>query len=240
MENKNNKTDQLLSKKIFRGIFGLIILIVIVPALLFIFAGTTKWTMGWIYVIILTLSSVISRVIIFFKNPDLLKERGNFNRAEGTKHWDKGLVSILGIIGPIIAMIIAGLDHRYGWPPIVPTEIQWSAAAIILLGYSLTVWAMIENKFFSAVARIQKDRGHFVISSGPYSLVRHPGYAGALVSYIALPLMLDAFWVFIPSIFTMVIMVLRTKYEDKMLVDELEGYASYASKIRYRLFPGIW
>jgi protein-S-isoprenylcysteine O-methyltransferase Ste14 len=99
----------------------------------------------------------------------------------------------------------------------------------------------MENRFFSGTVRIQKERGHHVISTGPYAVVRHPGYAGALLTYFATPLLLDSPWTFVPVAFMAVVLIIRTDLEDRTLKHELSGYKEYATqKTRYRLLPGIW
>jgi protein-S-isoprenylcysteine O-methyltransferase Ste14 len=109
---------------------------------------------------------------------------------------------------------------------------------VILLGYVLGSWALIENRFFSGVVRIQKDRDHHVVTTGPYRFIRHPGYAGALWTYLATPVLLDSSWAFLPALFLLGILVLRTSLEDRTLQAELPGYAEYAQE-RFRLFPSL-
>jgi protein-S-isoprenylcysteine O-methyltransferase Ste14 len=101
-------------------------------------------------------------------------------------------------------------------------------------------WAIIENRFFSGVVRIQTDRGHKVVDTGPYRLVRHPGYAGALLAYFLTPILLDSIWAFVPVIFITVALVVRCRLEDETLQAELAGYKEFTQKTRYRLIPGIW
>jgi protein-S-isoprenylcysteine O-methyltransferase Ste14 len=111
---------------------------------------------------------------------------------------------------------------------------------VILAGYAWGSYALIENRFFSGVVRIQTDRGHHVITGGPYAWMRHPGYAAALLTYLATPFFLDSIWTFIPAIFLTVVLVIRTSLEDKTLQAELPGYRDYAGRVRYRLLPGVW
>jgi len=99
---------------------------------------------------------------------------------------------------------------------------------------------MVKNRFFSAVVRIQKDRGHRVITDGPYHYIRHPGYVAGIIGALGTPLLLGSKWAFIPIGFMVLIVAIRTALEDKTLQNELEGYREYASRTRYRLFPGIW
>mgnify|MGYP002684581587 CR=1 FL=1 len=98
----------------------------------------------------------------------------------------------------------------------------------------------MENRFFSGVVRIQTDRGHQVVTTGPYRFIRHPGYVGVLWTYLAMPLFLDSIWAFVPAVLTLAASILRTAWEDKTLQEELPGYKEYAQKTKYRLFPGIW
>jgi protein-S-isoprenylcysteine O-methyltransferase Ste14 len=222
------------------AVIGFAVYLLFVPALLFLAAGTLRWPMAWVYTALLLLSTVGSRLVSLFKHPDLLRERGRFTEAEGTPTWDRILVPIVGLYGPMAAMIVAGLDHRWGWSTGVSPILQILASAAIAFSYGIAVWAMIVNRFFSAVARVQSDRGQVVVTSGPYRYVRHPSYAGALIASLALPLMLDALWAFIPALVMCVALVLRTSLEDRMLLEGLAGYEAYASKTRYRLIPGIW
>ena len=150
------------------------------------------------------------------------------------------MVVIVGVLGPLVIWIVAGLNKRFSWPPDVPCTLQIISIAGIVFGYALGTWAMVTNAYFSAVVRIQKDRGHKVVTDGPYRFVRHPAYSGGLVSSLAIPLMLDSYWALVPAGIMLVFLVLRTKTEDKMLMDELPGYKEFAQQTRYRLVPGIW
>jgi protein-S-isoprenylcysteine O-methyltransferase Ste14 len=99
---------------------------------------------------------------------------------------------------------------------------------------------LIENRFFSGVVRIQIDRGHHVISGGPYRWIRHPGYAGGLLTYLATPVFLDSVWAFLPALFITMVLVIRTTLEDRFLQDELDGYRDYVKRVHYRFLPGVW
>lgn len=118
--------------------------------------------------------------------------------------------------------------------------VKVAALAVILAGYVIATHALIENRFFSGIVRIQADRGHRVISSGPYRIIRHPGYAGSLLVYAAAPVFLDAPWAFLPAVLLIIALIVRTALEDRTLRRELAGYEEYAQRVRYRLMPGVW
>ena len=136
--------------------------------------------------------------------------------------------------------ITAGLNHRLRGPSGIRVETLAAAVAAALAGAALTTWAMRVNRFFSAVVRIQKDRGHVVVDQGPYAIVRHPGYTGMALFTMATPLILDSGWALIPAALTVAVMVLRTLLEDRTLQQELDGYTAYTQRVRARLLPLIW
>ncbi len=146
----------------------------------------------------------------------------------------------LGIIAAIVMLIVAGLDKRFEWSPNLPLVLHIVAFGIAALGFSLSTWATLVNRFFSAVVHIQRDRGHTVVSSGPYRLIRHPGYAGTVVTSLATPLLLGSLWALIPAALVVCQLVIRTALEDETLQEELEGYHDYAARVCYRLLPGVW
>jgi protein-S-isoprenylcysteine O-methyltransferase Ste14 len=158
---------------------------------------------------------------------------------EDTKSWDRLLSVLLGL-GGLLMPLVAGLDRRFGWSTGFGLTVELAALAVILIGYAISSYALIENRFFSGVVRLQTDRGQQVVSGGPYRWVRHPGYAGALLAYLATPLLLGSIWTYLPVVFTFVVLVIRTALEDRTLQVELPGYKEYTTHTHYRLFPGIW
>lgn len=230
----------LQTRDLIRAGIGFALYLFLAPALLFLAAGTLNWPMAWAYVIMLLASTVVSRLIVLKRSPETLRERARFTSSEGTKSWDRFLVMIVALFGPMATSIVAGLDHRWGWPADIPRAGQVLAALIVAGGYALAVWAMVENPYFSAVARIQEDRGQEVVTTGPYRVVRHPSYAGSVLASLAIPIMLDAIWALIPAMITAIGTIVRTALEDRMLRAELEGYQHYAEETPDRLIPGIW
>jgi len=160
-------------------------------------------------------------------------------KNENVFNWDKILAPLAGFGGGLITLVV-GLDKLLNWSPAFGIPIKIIALAVILAGYIWGSYALIQNRFFSGMVRIQSDRGHQVITGGPYRWMRHPGYAGAIWTYLATPLFLDSVWAFIPAVLIVIVLVIRTSLEDKVLQVELEGYSEYADKVRYRLFPGVW
>jgi protein-S-isoprenylcysteine O-methyltransferase Ste14 len=212
----------------------------LIPLILFVVAGRFDWWQGWFYTLTVIVVSFVSRYILLVKNPELIAERAHFTQSEGIKAWDKRLVVLIAIVGPLVFMITAGLDKRFGWSAEVPLVWQLGAIVVFLLGYAFATWALIVNKFFSSVVRIQTERGHTVVTSGPYRFVRHPGYSGGIVSWLMSPIVLGTLWAFIPAGVVIVLTIVRTALEDRTLQAELMGYKEYAQRTRYRLLPGVW
>jgi protein-S-isoprenylcysteine O-methyltransferase Ste14 len=207
-------------------------------AVLFIPAGRPDWVMGWAFIGLHLVYFAINMTVLVRKNPDLIAERLRYTTAD-TKGWDKvfTLVSAPFFIG---SWIVAGLGMRFGWTPQLALATQFTALAFVALGYGLFGWAMVSNPFFSRVVRIQNDRGHTVATGGPYRYVRHPGYVGFTIASLGTPLALGSLWALIPAALAVIALVVRTALEDRTLHEELPGYAEYATRVRYRLLPGIW
>lgn len=223
-----------------RTVLGFAVYVLLVPATLMVASGDPGWSMGWLYSALGVGAIVISRLIVLRTSPATLHERARFVEAEDVPPGDRAIVLIIAILGPWIVALIAGLDHRFDWPPPVPGVLQIAAAVALTLGYGLAVWAMVVNEFFSAVVRIQVERDHRVVERGPYASIRHPAYAGAIVSALGGPIMLDSLWSLLPALVILIAIVARTHLEDRTLKASLPGYADYASRVRYRLIPGVW
>jgi protein-S-isoprenylcysteine O-methyltransferase Ste14 len=222
-----------------RVILQVLIFVVAVPFLPLLITWRWDWWEAWVYALIAILGFAISRALAAQRNPDLLAERSRFLQVEDAKTWDKTLAPLVGLGGGLIPLV-AGLDVRFGWSPSVSLPVKIGSLVVILAGYLLGSYALIENRFFSGMVRIQTERGHTVISSGPYGWMRHPGYSGALLTYLATPLFLGALWAFLPVALISIVLVVRTSLEDRTLQAELDGYREYARRVPYRLLPGVW
>lgn len=222
-----------------RVILLMLFFIVVIPFLPLLISWRWDWWEAWVYALINILGFAASRGLAARRHPDLLAERARYLQHEDAKAWDKYLSPLVGLGGGLIPLV-AGLEARFLVPlEITPLE-KTLALSLILTGYVLASYALIENRFFSGMVRIQEERGHHVISGGPYRWMRHPGYAGALLAYLATPIFLDSLWAFLPVAFLTIILIIRTGLEDRTLQDELEGYREYARRVHYRLIPGIW
>jgi protein-S-isoprenylcysteine O-methyltransferase Ste14 len=224
----------------WRQVVVFVVASLILPAALLAAAGRLDWPAGLVYAGILLFGTLASRALVALKHPDLLAERGRFAEAGNAKAWDRKLMPIVGLVGPLAIIVVVGLDERLGWPPGVSPAVQVGGLALVAAGYLLATWAMIVNRFFSAVVRIQTDRGHDVVSAGPYAFVRHPGYAGAFLAHLVTGPALGSLWALLPTTLVLIGLVARTALEDRALREELPGYEEYASRVRYRLLPGIW
>lgn len=217
-----------------------IIVYLLIPLVLFISAGDLGWRQGWIYSLMIVIAGVVPRILAEKRNPGIWEERGNLGKGQGVKSWDKLLSLLMALSFSYPLFIIAVLDHRFGWSPVFSTGLNILGFILIVIGYGFASWAFVENRFFSAVVRIQSDRGHEVCDRGPYRIVRHPGYAGNLLALPGIILAFGSLWTIIPAVAALIISLIRTSLEDRTLKEELPGYKDYALRVRFRLFPGIF
>jgi protein-S-isoprenylcysteine O-methyltransferase Ste14 len=222
-----------------RVILAVLVFVVLVPFLPLLISGHWDWWEAWVYAIVSILGFAISRMLAGRRNPGLLAERARLLQHADAEAWDKVLAPLVGLGGALIPLV-AGLEARLAWSPANSLPLEILALAAILAGYALGSYALIANPFFSGMVRIQSERGHQIVTSGPYRWVRHPGYAGALLTYFATPIFLDTPWAFLPAAFLTVVLVIRTNLEDRTLQQRLAGYQDYARRVRFRLLPGVW
>jgi protein-S-isoprenylcysteine O-methyltransferase Ste14 len=204
-------------------------------AFLFTAAGRLDWPMAWIYTGISTVDAILLLLVV---SPDLMRERAH-PKADA-KAWDRVLARLTGPLGSTVILVVAGLDKRFGWSAQVPLAVQFVGLAAFVFGIGLMTWAMAVNNYFSLVVRIQKDRGHTVVTGGPYRYVRHPGYVGGIIFQLGTPLLLGSLWTLIPTGLIALLLVVRTALEDRTLLNELEGYREYTQQPVARLLPGVW
>jgi protein-S-isoprenylcysteine O-methyltransferase Ste14 len=219
---------------------SLVVVYLFIPLVLLVCGGDFGWWQAWGYSLLIVAAGPGGRIWAERRHPGLLAERQNMEKVQSAKAWDKVLAPLMALSVSFPLVIVAGLDHRFGWSPVLPLWLIVLGFLVITLGYAFAAWALIENRFFSSVVRIQVDRGHVVCDSGPYRIVRHPGYAGNLLALPGMVLALSSMWTLIPAAVALIIAVIRTVLEDQTLQDELPGYRDYARRVRYRLIPGIY
>ena len=226
-----------LRRGVARRALQLAITYSLIGALLFAGAGTIRWTEGWLYLGVTLLFIVGNFFYVWPRNPEVIVERGKSH--EGTKGFDK-LFGVVYALGSLALPVVAGLDAvRYSLTAL-PTLSTGIGVLLMVVGGLPIAWAMGENPFLETKVRIQKDRGHRVITTGPYRFVRHPMYVGSVLQHIAAPLVLRSGWAFAVTAVLVVVLVWRTSLEDKTLHEELDGYREYAATTRFRLIPGVW
>lgn len=218
----------------------MILTYLLMPLVLFLSAMDLHWWQGWAFSVLLLVIGIGSRFLAEKRHPGLMAERFKFGKGQNVKPWDKVLAPLMGFSLTFPLFIIAGLDHQFGWSHMFPIWLNIIGLILVALGYSFASWAIVENQFFSIMMRIQLERGHKVCDRGPYRIVRHPGYAGNILPLIGITLALNSIWTIIPAILALIVIVIRTKLEDQALHEELPGYREYASRVRYRLIPGIY
>lgn len=223
------------------GVRGMVLwyvmILVNVPVLL-LSAGNLWWWRAWVFIGLSMGYQTITNIVLVKVDPALLNERGRMHADETASHDKVFVVLFLPLI--LGSMVVCGLDaERFGWS-VMPFWLFFLGAGLTVPGYLLGVTAMTANPHFELTARIQADRGHSVIQSGPYRYIRHPGYAGEILSLLGTPLILGSWWGFIPIGALILTFVIRTALEDKVLKAELSGYDRYAEIVRYRLVPYIW
>ncbi len=237
--NSNDKVS--LDKYGYNTIARNMSIVVITSLPLFLAAGTWSWDWAWVYSIASLVGWAALDIIVALQNPGLFNVRGRPTKdiTTGSKRWDLPILSLYTLL-MFITPIVAGLDYRYGWSGQVHPLVHLLGIALLLFGFVPLTGAMASNKFFEPTVRIQTDRDHRVADSGPYRYVRHPGYLGVALHFLAVPLAVGAWAALVPALLAVALFVLRTALEDRTLRQELPGYEDFARRTRYRLLPGIW
>ena len=200
-----------------------------------LFASAGRIDLPWFWAV-LALHATMLLAGVPFMDPDLRKER--VRPGPGGRSRRIRLLALPMLLGHLV---VAGLDvGRFGWSGPIPVAVQAAALAGCAAGMGLSLWAMAANRFFSPVVRIQAERGHRLVSSGPYALLRHPGYTGMIVASLCGGVALGSWWSLVPLAPFVGMFLWRTAMEDRFLHEGLEGYAGYAGRVRYRLVPGLW
>ncbi|NHZ72029.1 MAG: isoprenylcysteine carboxylmethyltransferase family protein [Aquificales bacterium] len=204
-------------------------------AIIFAGAGTLHYPAAWVFMVLQLIIFLTAGIYVIRKNPGIINERSKFKIE---KKWDK---VFMWLYTPqmILMPLVAGLDYRFGWSA-VPLWLQITSFVMLIPGMMLPYWAMLVNNYLITTVRVQEERDHAVVTTGPYSIVRHPMYSGIILSSLFTPLALGSWWALIPGGIAVATITYRTVMEDKMLQDELPGYKEYMQQTKFRLLPGIW
>lgn len=209
----------------------------VLGAALFWPAGTFDWPRGWIFFGLFIALMVIAVLWVWLTNPELFVVRQKFQK--GTKAWDAVVASLTVLLFAAILPVAALDDARFRWAP-QPDWVVWVGYTLLTLGFFGVTWAQSVNRHFEATVRIQTDRGHKVIDTGPYAVIRHPGYSFAIIMSAGMALSLGSLYALTPVGLSVLLLIGRTLGEEAELRKGLEGYIDYTKRVRFRWIPGIW
>jgi protein-S-isoprenylcysteine O-methyltransferase Ste14 len=227
------KVDQTIKRKAF---FGFSCLILIMGLLLFIPAGTLNFWEAWVYLLIFSTSSLLITLFLMRKDVELLKRRLNAGAAAENERNQK-IIQTFAQIFFIGILIVPGLDHRFNWSD-VSLKLVITGDIFVALGFFIVFLVFKENSFTSAIIEVAEEQK--VISTGPYKLVRHPMYSGALLLLLFTPFALGSFWSLTFAILMIIVIIYRLLDEEKFLLKNLPGYKDYCQKTGFRLIPWVW
>ncbi len=219
-----------------KSVRSLAITMVIVGVALFVPAGTWNWPHGWWFAIAFLIGSLVAGAILWQVNPDIFVARSRVQ--PGTKAFDYFYITIV-MLGFFLILPVAGLDFRFGWAQ-TPEWVVWLGYALFVLSFVGQIWPLAVNRYFEPGIRIQDDRGQTVIDTGPYAIVRHPGYISATFLAIGMALCLGSWWALVPALLAVLGLIPRTLFEERTLIAGLPGYREYTQRVKYRWVPGLW
>ena len=206
---------------------------VLLAALIFIPAGSLKFMNGWLFMGLLFIPMFIMGIVLLLKNPELLEKRLN---AKETESQQKTVVAVSGIMF-LAGFVTAGLDYRFKWL-VLPKWVIIIASAIFLLSYIMYAEVLRENTYLSRTIEVQENQK--VIDTGLYGIIRHPMYTATIFLFLSIPLVLGSLFSFLIFLVYPIIIIMRISNEEKFLESQLDGYAEYKKKVKYRLVPFVW
>ncbi len=220
---------KLLITALIKFLFG----VIFIGALIFIPAGSFSFAGGWLFMGLLFIPILIFGIVLFIKSPALLEKRLDAKEKQTTQKWVVALSGLMFFAG----FIIAGLDFRFGWSN-MPKGVVIAASIVLLVSYALYAEVTRENAYLSRKIEVQENQK--VVDTGLYSVVRHPMYAVTVWLFLSIPLILGSFWSFVCFLPYIPMICVRIANEEKLLEAELDGYAEYKKRVKYRLIPFIW
>jgi protein-S-isoprenylcysteine O-methyltransferase Ste14 len=205
----------------------------VLGAIIFLPAGTLAFWEAWLYLAVLLIPMSVVFNYLLHHDPELLARRVQWREKETAQRR----IINLSLLYFLLAFMLPGFDRRWGW-----SDASWpvvlAADLVVMLGYTLFMLVLRENRYAARTIRVEE--GQRVISSGPYAIVRHPMYLGALLMYLASPMALGSYWALVPALLIVPILVARILNEERVLERDLNGYLEYKQATRYRLVPGLW
>lgn len=207
--------------------------LLLVGGMLFLSAGTLRYSCGWLFIALLFIPMLIAGFVMFFKSPEFLAKRLDAKEKQATQKGVLGLSALMFVAG----FVLAGLDYRFSWSS-VPLPVIIAACVLFVVAYILYAEVMRENAYLSRTVKV--EQGQKVVDTGLYGVVRHPMYSVTILLFMMIPLVLGSWYALIPFAFYPVIIIVRLKDEEDLLTRELPGYAEYKQKVKYRLIPFIW
>ncbi len=220
-----------------RYVAGRLFFALLFAVILFLSAGRWDLERVWVYLAVLVLAELLSAWVLHIRSPGLLTRRGQ--PGANTEPFDR-IFMALWVLFALGTPVVAGVDLRMADHVLLPDWLVWPGLLIHFGSFAFATWAMVVNEHFELTVRIQFDRDHRVVSTGPYAFIRHPGYASAVFGAMACPLVLRSVWVIVPVAAVTFLFIGRIVMEERALRTGLAGYDEYTQKTRYRLLPGIW
>lgn len=205
-------------------------------AILFLAAGTFNYWQAWLFLVVFAVSGWAPSIYLLFTNPVALQRRMRGGPTAETRKTQKFVMGS-SWLSLALMLTVSALDHRFGWTS-VPTAICLAGDVLVAVGLSLMMLVVIQNSHAAATVRV--EAGQKLISTGLYGMVRHPMYTGNVIMMVGIPLALGSYWGLVFVIPSVIVLVIRIRDEETLLSDELEGYAEYTQKVRYRLVPCMW
>ena len=225
-----------MDKLIVPMLKSLVVGVAVLGLLLFLPAKTLYYWQAWALIAVFVLGSNAMGIYLGLHDPELLERRKQAGPQAETRPAQKIIMMVL-IVGLIGMLVLSARDHRFGWSH-MPALLSLAGDVLVAIGLYITFLVMKENSFSASNIRVFK--GQTVISTGPYALVRHPMYMGAVLFTLGIPLALGSWWGFLPVLLVIPMLVWRILDEEKLLNAELPGYSDYANKVQYRLVPLVW
>ncbi|MGM4904531.1 methyltransferase family protein [Tardiphaga sp. 866_E4_N2_1] len=210
----------------------------VIGAVLFTAAGTLQWPAAWSFLLFMILLGLGGGLWLIQIDPALFEERMRPVVQQGQPTADRVFMVAFFTVA-LVWLIVAGLDQRFGLSQMT-VGVQVAGTALAITGMAISFWVLRENSFAAPVIKLQRDRGQHVIDTGPYHLVRHPMYSGAILFFLGTSLWLGSWWSTALTLILAVLLAWRTTAEERTLRDGLPGYTDYATRVRYRLCPGLW